>query len=380
MSLQSLVLCSDERIVRVLRRVLSDLEIGMEHCTQADAAIHRLTRHRFEAVIVDCADSVGASQVLRSARIAPCNKRAVAVAVIDGQTGLRNAFEMGAHFVLYKPISMERAKASFRAARALMKRERRRNSRLPVEIPVTFMMDGVAPLRAVTTDLSEGGMAVQLSKRKDESPMRVHLVLPGTDQVIECGGEVAWANAAGQTGVRFVELSEESRQHLREWLNDHVPEGERDDPPMSCKVTDLSLGGCYLEVLAPFPVRTRVVLSMRMADLKVQAEGVVRVMHPEVGMAVEFTQDTAQQCEHVENFIQALMKSNGIVPDLLVEPCGLEGESSQPRKAAPETAEVEDPLLDLFHSKAGLSPDAFLEELRKQRRSQADPAPNNLSI
>ena len=33
--LKSLLLCSDEKIVRVLRRTLGDLEIGVEHCTSA---------------------------------------------------------------------------------------------------------------------------------------------------------------------------------------------------------------------------------------------------------------------------------------------------------------------------------------------------------
>ena len=34
MSLKSLVLCSDEKIVRVLRRVLGDLEIDVELCAE----------------------------------------------------------------------------------------------------------------------------------------------------------------------------------------------------------------------------------------------------------------------------------------------------------------------------------------------------------
>src|SRR6266478_1749270 len=80
MSLQALVLCSDEKILRVLRRVLSDLEVKFEHCTERDAAIRKLTRDRFEAVIVDCADQDTAALVLKSARSAPCNRRAVAVA------------------------------------------------------------------------------------------------------------------------------------------------------------------------------------------------------------------------------------------------------------------------------------------------------------
>ena len=42
MSLQCLLFCSDDKIVRLLRRVLSDLEIGIEHCTDADSAIRGL--------------------------------------------------------------------------------------------------------------------------------------------------------------------------------------------------------------------------------------------------------------------------------------------------------------------------------------------------
>ncbi|MGA8867065.1 MAG: hypothetical protein WB510_08860, partial [Candidatus Sulfotelmatobacter sp.] len=133
MNLKSLVLSSDAKIVRVLRRTLGDLEIGVEHCASAESALHKLTRDRFEAIIVDCADT-GSADVLRSARNAPCNKRAVAVAILDPVIGLRSAFELGAHFVLYKPVSSERAKTSFRAARALMKRERRRNSRVSIQI------------------------------------------------------------------------------------------------------------------------------------------------------------------------------------------------------------------------------------------------------
>jgi len=137
MNLQSLVVADDEKTVRVLRRVLSDLDIDMEHCSNPETAVQQLTRNRFEAVIVDCSDTELAGRVLKSARLAPCNRRAVALAIVDANMPLRTAFEMGAHFVLYKPVSAERAKSSFRAARALMKRERRRNTRIPVEMPVT---------------------------------------------------------------------------------------------------------------------------------------------------------------------------------------------------------------------------------------------------
>src|ERR1700736_1167236 len=137
MSLKALLLCSDEKIVRVLRRVLGDLDIAVELCANADAGLRKLTRERFEAIIVDCADD-GANEVLRSARSAPCNKQAVAVAIVEPIIGLKAVFDVGAHFVLYKPVSSERAKSSFRAARALMKSERRRNARVAIQLPVSL--------------------------------------------------------------------------------------------------------------------------------------------------------------------------------------------------------------------------------------------------
>jgi|SRR5580704_2345208 CheY-like chemotaxis protein len=375
MSLKCLLLCSDDKIVRVLRRVLSDLEIAVEHCTEADSAIRKLTRQRFEAVIVDCNDEKIASLVLRSARSAPCNKRAVAVAVVDGQKALRSAFELGAHFVLYKPVSSERAKASFRAARALMKRERRRNTRIPIQIPVTLVAaDDSGQQSTVSTDLSEGGMALQQFRRpKNATRVRVQFTLPGSESKIECAGEFAWENAGRQSGVRFVDLPSAAKELLNAWLKQHSPEMEIDDPPVGCKLTDLSLGGCYLEMASPFPVRTKLVLSMKVAQLEVEAEGMVRVMHPEVGMGVELTQHTTQQREQVEKFIQALMKSNGALPELLVKPEGIDnsdGAMSMPRSSD----EVEDPLLDLFRLKSELTTDEFQIELRKQRGGHANAA------
>jgi CheY-like chemotaxis protein len=376
MSLNSLVVCSDDKIVRVLRRVLADLEIGMETCSDGDSAIHKLTRQRYEAVIVDCADEDMASQILKSTRNAPCNKRAIAVALIDGQSAVRSAFGLGAHFVLYKPISTERAKTSFRAARALMKRERRRNTRVPVQIPITLILDnGAGPQQSTSSDLGEGGMAVQLARRpKNVGSMRIQFTLPGTNILMNSHAEFAWENSEGLAGLRFLDLSPENSTRLKNWLVSQSPESERDDPPVPCKLTDLSLGGCYLEIASPFPVQTRVLLTMEIAHLHVQAQGAVRVMHPEIGMGVEFTQKTREQKEAVDKFIQALMNNNGPGPQLLVEPDGLEPDTATPIQAT-SGEDAEDPLIELFQNKSNLPVDAFLHQLRSQRNAPQTATP-----
>jgi CheY-like chemotaxis protein len=368
MNLKSLLLCSDDKIGRVLRRTLGDLEIGVEHCTSAEAALRQLTRERYEAIIVDCAGP-GAVDVLRGARTAPCNKRAIAVAILDPASGLRSAFDVGAHFVLYKPVSAERAKSSFRTARALMKRERRRNLRSSVNFQVEMVSsESNARLKVNTTDIGEGGLAVSLARRtKLHGRWNLLFSLPGSSSRVEVAAEFAWEGSGTQVGLRFVDPSPEVTHQLREWLGRNTPDAEKDDPPVHCQLTDLSLRGCYLEIPSPFPVSTRVTLSMKAAGIEVRSEGVVRVMHAEKGMGVEFTQTTPEHRALLEKFLSCLTENPGALPELLVEPEGLETEKSETSGKVSQEPDSHDPLLELFRNQSGLTADSFLAELRKQR-------------
>ena len=367
MNLKSLLLCSDEKIVRVLRRTLTDLDISIDLCATSEAALHKLTRDRFEAIIVDCAGP-GAGAVLRSTRTAPCNKRAIAVAILDPEVGLRSAFDIGAHFILYKPVSMERAKSSFRAARALMKKERRRNARIAVTIPVEMSSrESGARLSATTTDLGEGGLAVSLPRRsKPQGRWEVIFTLPGASEKIEVEAEFAWEGTGTQVGLRFENTAPAVVRQLREWLGRHSPDVEKDDPPLGCRLSHLSLGGCYLEISSPFPVSTRITLSMRIEGVELKTEGVVRVMHSDKGMGVEFTKNTPEHRTMLEKFLSVLKQNRHALPELLVEPEGLETES--PKTAAPvpaKSGEGEDALLGLFRKQGSLPADAFMKALGK---------------
>jgi c-di-GMP-binding flagellar brake protein YcgR len=364
MGLKSLLLCSDEKIVRVLRRVLGDLEIEVDLCPNSDAALRKLTRHRFEGIIADLADD-GAIEVLKSARSAPCNKQAVAVAIVDPSVGLKAVFEVGAHFVLYKPVSSERAKSSFRAARALMKSERRRNARVAVQIPVVMRSsEAGGNIKVTTVDLSEGGMAVVLpNRRRPSGRWQIAFSLPGTSAQFEISADFAWEGAKEQAGLRFLQTAPDVTRQLREWLKQNSPDAEQDDPPIRCQLTDLSVGGCYLENSSPFPVASRLTLSMRAGGVEVRVQGIVRVMHPDRGMGVEFTQNTPEHRSALEKFLNVLTENRSLLPELFVQPEGLDVESG---RVAATTVDTEDPLLQLFYGEP-LSADAFHEALRKQR-------------
>jgi DNA-binding response OmpR family regulator len=383
MNLKSLLLSADEKTVRILRRVLSDLDIEVEHCSGSDDAIRRITRQRYDTIIVDGLSPEDAGNVMRAAKAAPVNKRALAIMLVESSVGLKGGFELGAHFVLHKPLAVERAKSSFRAVRALMKRERRLQLRVAVQIPVECF--GSREYKAKTIDLSEGGMAIQFSGRvAKESSLRFSLELPGMDQKLEIDGVLAWEGNGSQAGVRFRNPTDEQRNTLRQWLNSQSPEPEPDDPPVNCRLSDLSLGGCYLTTSSPFPRGTRVTLSIKTAELEVHAGGVVLVAHPEFGMGVEFLQTTSEQRDQVHGMITTLRANGDKSPELQVEPDGLEAalpneglatfEISATRSAADEGSGhdarcADDALVDLFRHQFQAPVETFLQQMREQRQS-----------
>jgi hypothetical protein len=285
------------------------------------------------------------------------------VAIIDSQTALKGASELGAHFVLFKPISLERTKASFRSVRALMKRERRRHARIPVELQVEIVVGGGSgSLHTVSVDLAENGIAIKAASSKLPPSFQVHFSLPGADSKIACRAEVAWEGNQVQ-GIRFRDVPAETTEQLKHWLGRQLMGSDAEEPPVTCKLTDLSLSACYLQTESPFPVRTRLQLMMKVRQLELQIEGIVRVMHPSTGMGVEFMQRTSSQQSRVQEFIQMLVNTTAL-PNLQVRPDTIDNNASF---SSEHVSNNDDPLLSLFQTGADLHAEEFQAELRRQR-------------
>ena len=342
----------------------------MQNCGYPDALV-RLTEQNFDAVIVDYDDPHSAALVLQNAYQASARNNAVTIALLSDKTKVRNVFGEGANFVLYKPISESQAQASLRAATALIKRERRRSFRVPVQIPVQLRVQNGPEMEGILLDLSEDGMdALAAQPLCPGASITANFVLPDGSTEIEIRGEIAWANPNGQSGVRFVDVPEALHSTLKKWVGANAPELPPDDPePVSqCKLTDLSLGGCYVETESPFPEKSGIVLCLKAEDMEVQAEGMVRVMHPEFGMGIEFASRTEQQRAQVASFIEFLTSRPGTIPELLITPRTLTVADSYD---APEGAEeLEDTLLQLLRQHESMSLEEFVLALRKQRNSE----------
>jgi len=225
MALESLLLCNEPQPQKVLKRLLIELGVHVEVCSDAAKALDRLAAWRFDAVIVDCGVRDG-FEVLKAVRAISRNKRAVTFAMASRDLNIRDAFGMGANFVLEKPLLIERTTRWLRAAHGMMVRERIRNFRQPVEAPI-HVTDGVSQIPGVMVNLSGGGMSIRLDKKfEPNSTFRIGFNLPGHTTRIEIEAELVWVDTEGRRGVRFVRVPPISQQQLEAWLTENMPAEE----------------------------------------------------------------------------------------------------------------------------------------------------------
>ncbi len=218
MTLESIVVCNDWQAISILGGVLGNLRIGVQVDSEPDAARDRLTRSKFDAVIVDC-ELRGATDFLRNLRTHPACRASVPLAIAAHGIGLPELSELGARFVFEKPISMEQAVRTLSAARNLMLRGRLRYFRQEVDIPVSLTFADKRRVAANITNLSQGGVAIATLEMLDPAePLRLRFDLPETDSFVEARGEVAWTDEHGHAGIRFIEISERLQNNLEQWL------------------------------------------------------------------------------------------------------------------------------------------------------------------
>ncbi len=373
MTLLALLLSGDDSASQVLGEVLPTCGMALERFSDPASAIDRLRQQKFEALLLDYENAATASEVYAEACKLNSEREPVTVALISDPGQTREVFNTGAHFILYKPLSEDKTRIGLRALLALLTRERRRAYRVPVQAPVDVMLPDTRKAEGILLDLSETGMDVLTAEAQIPGALlNFRFQLPDGSLVIDAHGQVAWAKENGQTGVKFLDLDPDLKQQLQTWLQAAAANGAVEDEIVPhCKLTDLSLGGCYVETESPFPERALIDLCLRAGEMAVHTEGMVRVMHPGQGMGVEFPSRTAQQRAQVENLI-TFLQSCADSPQLDVSPRELKADLSQfTGEATGDEEKMEDPLLELIRQGTAMQRDEFLEELHRQRSGES---------
>lgn len=217
--LKALLLTRDQEVVRVIRRVLETITAELETVTSTSHGRQTISQQKFDAVLVDVDDVQDGCRVIRELRQGKSNSKAIVFAIINHITSVKDAFEIGANFVLEKPISPERAMRSLRAAHGLILRERRRYQRHKIETTAHLTFGPCRDVAFPLKDVSEGGVAVSAIRTPEMTgPVTVRFELPGSPRSLEAKGEFAWAGVSGVIGIRFTSLPPTTKSELDAWI------------------------------------------------------------------------------------------------------------------------------------------------------------------
>lgn len=84
---------------------------------------------------------------------------------------------------------------------------------------------------------------------------------------------------------------------------------EGSDAPLRCITSDISVSGCYIESMYPFPVGTSLDLKLQISETLLAA-GKVVTCYPQVGNGIEFVrmlpEDREQLCKFIESVEEEL--------------------------------------------------------------------------
>jgi CheY-like chemotaxis protein len=350
MGLMSLLVCADAEAVQVLSGIFHDLGLEVESCGDPTAAQAQIDERRFDVLVVDCQPGLPARSLIAYARKSAMQRGAIIIALVSGRNQVKDILAKGANFLLYKPVSRERALHSIYAARALMRQERRVKPRVAVHAPASIAYPGKEDASATVLELSESGLGIRTAHTLPPSgKVYFQFALPGQASAIRLSGEVMWRDAGGRVGIRFVNLPQSSKRLLQRWLEEQSawtlekrpasgdgPENrdahenndalKNDEPvrvsaglgllsasasdrrnlsrhacclgaevyraqnsvPYRCSLSDISEGGCYIETAEPFPSGTEVEIRVRTHEFKLSVMGKVSSTHRGFGMGVCF--------------------------------------------------------------------------------------------
>ncbi len=382
MTLSSLLVCADKASVEVLRHVLEELGIQVELCAEAGRAGVRLAQEHFDLIILGCEKQTDAIALLHNTRSSRLNDATLTVVVVAGQESIREMFSLGVNFVLYKPVSHERALSTLRAAQTVLHRDKRRKARAAVHTQATIDYAGGEHAKATLVNLAEDGMGVNFGKKLPPTcKVYFQFQLPGQMANVRLSGQVVWQDWNGRAGIQFVDVPQGSRRVLQEWLKMNAAEAPKRELPSAavevehsirpsdgavttggqeerqeakgrdgeagarlrsepdnrrgqnryacrlgaevyqrgssvrnyCHLSDLSPGGCYLEMPLAFAQGSPVEIVVRTHEMKLRLSGEVKASHPGYGMGISFqlnTKDERRGVQQLIDFVAATTESS----------------------------------------------------------------------
>jgi CheY-like chemotaxis protein len=214
-----LVVTHDTVTEGILVGIAGEMKAAVEFRGDAQSGLSALERQRFDFVIIDCDDVYQGDWLLRNTRKSLPNRSSVLVAITNGGINPADAADLGANFVLSKPLTLEQARIELDRVCQAVTADQRGTRRHPVQLPIFLSFGEVINRRAETFNLSIGGLGVRVTEPiEDDDIVQLRFSLPGCATSIRARGEIAWSDCEGNTGIKFIGMNPEHHSLLADWL------------------------------------------------------------------------------------------------------------------------------------------------------------------
>jgi hypothetical protein len=132
--------------------------------------------------------------------------------------------------------------------------------------------------------------------------------------------------------------------------------------------TDISLHGCYVEAMSSFRAGAKVALTMDVNGFRVESNGEIRVVYPNLGMGIGFTAMSDPDRERLRELLRSLSRPSVILGTRPEVNAAVSPEPS-PLAVISNPAAALQAVISFFDERLILSREEFLRILRKSQAS-----------
>jgi CheY-like chemotaxis protein len=220
MGLECLIVTGDSSLLGHVQTSLGKHGASLHLRQDSASAIEVVSRRHLDGLVIDCDDVSGGSKALPELRRSSANKQTPILAVVNGMTTAEEALDLGANFVLSKPIQQSRLRGILDLAIPKMEREHRRYFRYEVDLPVRFSNLLGQSFVARMQNVSEGGLAIKLiDPVKLTGVIVVEFDLPSVEpRPFHAKTDLVWSDSFA-IGLRFLYIEKQSQVALQTWLS-----------------------------------------------------------------------------------------------------------------------------------------------------------------
>src|SRR5208283_380448 len=97
MGYHAVLFCPDEKLARVVSQVFDEVDFVIDPVNDPLATVKKLMAQHYDAIVVDCEDQQKSSLLFKSAHNSPFNQNSLAIALVEGQAGVAQAYRIGAN-------------------------------------------------------------------------------------------------------------------------------------------------------------------------------------------------------------------------------------------------------------------------------------------